>query len=69
MIYVYAVQQPEPDWYMQTDKDIVVSMTEPLGCCCNNFMKSQVLIGLVTSLMFQNGLCLNKHHQVLQVLI
>ena len=26
MIYAYAVQQPEHDWYMQTDKDTFVSI-------------------------------------------
>ena len=26
MIYAYAFQQPEHDWYMQTDKDSLVSI-------------------------------------------
>ena len=61
MIYAYAAQQPEHDWYMQTDKDTFVSsenflknLTLPLGCCYHSFMQSQFVIELVTSLMFQN---------------
>ena len=26
MIYTYAIQQPEHDWYMQTDKDSFISI-------------------------------------------
>ena len=28
MIYAYTVQQPEYDWYMQTEKDSLISIRE-----------------------------------------
>ena len=59
MIYAYAVQQIEHDWYIQTDKDTFVGIRKiyekQLDCCCHSFMQSQVVIGLVTSLCLKTS--------------
>ena len=54
MIYAYTVQQPNHDWYMQTDKDSLVIVRKiyvrkiyevpqyrlavPLACCGHGFI-------------------------------
>ena len=68
MIYAYAVQQHEHNWYIQTDKDshvlkrisklvlqkFIKNLAVQLACCCHSFMQSEVVIRLVISLMSQN---------------
>ena len=50
MIYSYVVQQPEHDWLMKTDKDSFISIRK---LNTNGKIQSEVVIRLVTSLMFQ----------------
>ena len=62
IIYAYAVQPPEHDWYMQTGKYTFVSIRKSmkilallLVLCCNSFMQSQVGIRLVTLFCFKTS--------------
>ena len=58
MISSYEVQQPEHDWLMQTKilllalEMFMKNLAVPLACCCHSFTQSQVVIQLVTPLMF-----------------
>ena len=74
MIYAYAVQQPEYDWYMQTDKDSLVSVKkiyEKFGSTTYllwpQFRTITCCDLLFISLMFQNQYCFNEHHQVILI--
>ena len=69
MIYAYAVQQPEHDWHMQTDKDYLISIKKMYGKLGSTTVVSKVVIRLVAILMFQNEQYLNEYHQVLCLLI
>ena len=69
MIYAYAVQPPEHDWQLQTDKDYFISVKKMYGKLGSTTVVSQVVIRLVATLMFQNEQYLNEYHQVLRLLI